>query len=137
MVHLSEVLGLTVFDADKQRVGKLDDMYCDPITGLMRFVRVKRNRETLMFSWSSVEVLSPELRKAELVPAARPLPSEEMAGEFIGLKRDVLDRVAELGGGGGVGEGPGRAKIGDAQRALQGERAAHQLAVDGVEAAVG
>ena len=91
MVHLSEVLSLAVLDADNHQLGKVDDLQIDPMTGLIRFVRVKRDRTTRLFPWSAVESFSPETRKIELSAGAEPVAGE-VPGELILLARDVLDR---------------------------------------------
>ena len=90
MVHLSEVLGLAALDADNRRVGKLHDLQIDPMTGLIRYLHVRRGRISQVYPWSAVEAFSPETRKLELSGGAQPLP--EVPGELILLARDVLDR---------------------------------------------
>ncbi len=92
MVHLSEVLGLAVLDADNCAVGKLHDFQIDPMTGLIRYLHVRRGRGSQVYPWSAVEAFSPETRKVELSGGCKPLPDAEVPAELILLARDVLDR---------------------------------------------
>jgi sporulation protein YlmC with PRC-barrel domain len=90
MVHLSEILGLPVLDAEGARFGRLDDLQVDPVLNRVDRVLVKRGREQVTFPWASVDTFSPEARRVTLAEGAQPAPPQE--GEAVLLKRDVLDR---------------------------------------------
>lgn len=90
MVHLSEILGLPVLDAEGARFGRLDDLQVDPVHNRVDRVLVKRGREQVVFPWASVDTFSPESRRVTLAEGAQPAPAQE--GEAVLLKRDVLDR---------------------------------------------
>lgn len=92
MVHLSEILGLPVFDSGNKRLGKLDDLRIDPLTGLVRQILIRRNSSTISAPWSQVETFSPGSRKVELREGAELGPAGECEGETLCVRRNVLDR---------------------------------------------
>lgn len=93
MMHLSEALGMPVFDADGRRVGRLVDLQVDAAQSRVRRLVVRRGRETVGYLWSGVEVFSPEHRRVELTPSAEAQAHPAVAErEVIQLRRDVLDR---------------------------------------------
>jgi sporulation protein YlmC with PRC-barrel domain len=92
MVHLSEILGLPVFDSENKRLGKLDDLRIDPLTGLVKHILIRRNGNTLSVFWSQIETFSPETRKVGLREGAEMLPAGGCEGETLCVKRNVLDR---------------------------------------------
>lgn len=92
MVHLSEILGLPVFDPENKRLGKLDDLRIDPLTGLVKHILIRRNGNVLTMPWDQIESFSPEARKVELRERAEVLPAGGCEGETLCVKRNVLDR---------------------------------------------
>jgi magnesium transporter len=92
MVHLSEILGLPVFDSENKRLGKLDDLRIDPLTGLVKQILIRRNGSTLSVPWSHVETFSPETRKVGLQAGVEMLPAGGCEGETLCVRRNVLDR---------------------------------------------
>lgn len=92
MVHLSEILGLPVFDPENRRLGRLDDLRIDPLTGLVRFILIRRNSDTTSVPWSQVETFSPESRKIDLRENAEMLPEGACEGETLCVRQNVLDR---------------------------------------------
>jgi sporulation protein YlmC with PRC-barrel domain len=92
MVHLSEVLGLPVLNADGSRVGRVDDLRVDSHRGVVDRLVIRVRGEARSLPWSSVASFSPEHRRVGLVEGA--VPGDWIGGESetICLKRDVLDR---------------------------------------------
>jgi magnesium transporter len=92
MVHLSEVLGLPVLDADGSRLGRVDDLRVDShravVDGLVLIIR----GETRSVPWIEVASFSPENRRVGLVAGSVPVDWTAGESETICLKRDVLDR---------------------------------------------
>lgn len=91
MVHLSEVLGLPVFDAEGTRVGRLDDLQVDAVLNRVDRVLVKQGKGPVAFPWTAIDSFSPEHRRVVLTERAEPLASNGDS-EAVHLKRDVLDR---------------------------------------------
>ncbi len=92
MVHLSEILGLPVFDSGNKRLGKLDDLRIDPLTGLVKQILIRRNGITVSAPWNQVETFSPGSRKVELREGAELRPAGGCEGETLCVRRNVLDR---------------------------------------------
>jgi magnesium transporter len=92
MVHLSEILGLPVFDSGSKRLGKLDDLRIDPLTGLVKQILIRRNGSTLSIPWNQIETFSPGSRKVELREGAEMVPAGSCEGETLCVRRNVLDR---------------------------------------------
>ncbi len=92
MVHLSEVLGLPIYDAEGSRVGRVDDLRVDSLRGIVDclVLRVRGNLRSV--PWSAVDSFSPEHRRVGLVEGAELSPWNGGVAETICLKRDVLDR---------------------------------------------
>jgi sporulation protein YlmC with PRC-barrel domain/CBS domain-containing protein len=92
MVHLSEILGLPVFDAEGSRVGRVDDLRVDSLRGAVESLLVRVRGETRSLVWSAVATFSPEHRRVGLVEGSSPIVWNGAEAETICLKRDVLDR---------------------------------------------
>jgi len=92
MLHLSEVLGLPVFDANGSRVGRVDDLRVDSHRGAVDVVILKARGGSRAVPWSAVASFSPEHRRVGLVDGAEPSPWNPGEPETLCLKRDVLDR---------------------------------------------
>ena len=92
MVHLSEILGLPVFDSANKRLGKLDDLRIDPLTGLVKYILIRRNGGALSVPWNQIGTFSPETRKVELREGVEVLPAGSCEGETLCVRRNVLDR---------------------------------------------
>jgi sporulation protein YlmC with PRC-barrel domain/CBS-domain-containing membrane protein len=92
MVHLSEILGLPVFDAEGSRAGRVDDLRVDSHRGAVDRLVLRVRGETRSVPWGDVAAFSPEHRRVVL--AERALPEAWSGGESdtICLRRDVLDR---------------------------------------------
>jgi magnesium transporter len=91
-VHLSEILGLPVFDPENRRLGRLDDLRIDPLTGLVRHILIRRNSDTMSVPWNQVETFSPENRKIDLRERAEMQPAVACEGETLCVRQNVLDR---------------------------------------------
>ncbi len=92
MLHLSEVLSLPVFDSEGSRLGRLEDLLIEPVTGQVRSVCLARDRESIGISWKSVTTFSPETRKVVISREAQRHAERGYEGDLICLKRNVLDR---------------------------------------------
>ena len=92
MVHLSEVLGLPVFDAEGSRIGRVDDLRVDSHRGSVEGLVLRIRGETRVLPWSAIESFSPENRRVGLIEHADPSPWNAGEPDVICLKRDVLDR---------------------------------------------
>ena len=92
MVHLSEVLGLPVLDADGSRVGRIDDLRVDSHRGVVQGLVVRVGGELRQAAWSDVASFSPEHRRVGLVEGSALAAWNGPEPETICLKRDVLDR---------------------------------------------
>jgi sporulation protein YlmC with PRC-barrel domain/CBS domain-containing protein len=92
MVHLSEVLSLPVLDSEGSRLGRLEDLWIDPVTGQVKSVCLARDGESVGISWKSVTTFSPETRKVVICKAAPLQSTPECEGDVICLKRNLLDR---------------------------------------------
>jgi magnesium transporter len=92
VVHVSEVLGLPVFDAEGTRLGRLDDIRVDPILNRVDGLLVKQRKMTVFFAWSAVETFSPELRRIVIAEHGAPQPINSTDSEAVLVKRDVLDQ---------------------------------------------
>ena len=92
MMHLSEILGLPVFDASGARVGRLEDLQVDSVQYRVEHVLVRRGRQTVSVPWSAIETFSPEARRVALAEGVVPTASGPAEIESVLLKRDVLDR---------------------------------------------
>jgi sporulation protein YlmC with PRC-barrel domain/CBS-domain-containing membrane protein len=92
MVHLSEVLGMPVVDAEGARVGRLDDLQVDTVANRVDQVLVRQRKGIVVaFPWPAVGTFSPEHRRARLEEHATP-SARGTDSEAVHLKRDVLDR---------------------------------------------
>lgn len=91
MIHLSEVLGMPVVDADGRRLGRLDDLQVDAERNRVERILVRCGKELSTGSWAAVELFSTEHRRVTLAEGAvlAPLTGEN---DSVLLKRDVLDR---------------------------------------------
>lgn len=92
MVHLSEILGLTVFDSQNDRLGKLDDLQIEPLTGMVESALIRSGSRFLRCLWSEVETFSSETRKMTLAESAAPREWAASEIDLIFLRRNVLDR---------------------------------------------
>jgi magnesium transporter len=92
MVHLSEVLGLPVFNADGSRVGRLDDLRVDSQRGAVDCLVLRIRGDVKSVPWNEILSFSPEHRRVVLVEGTKPSPWTGGESETICLKRDVLDR---------------------------------------------
>jgi len=92
MVHLSEVLGIPVLDADGVRLGKLDDLRVDSQRGVVDRLVFRNGGNLRTAAWTSVDAFSPEHRRVSLNETALPEPWVGPESETICLRRDVLDR---------------------------------------------
>ena len=92
MVHLSEVLGLPVLDAEGSRMGRVDDLRVDSHRGVVQGLVVRVGRELRQAAWSAVASFSPEHRRVGLVEGSGLAAWNGVDSETICLKRDVLDR---------------------------------------------
>jgi magnesium transporter len=92
MVHLSEVLGMPVLDAEGARVGRVDDLRVDSQRGVVDRLIIKGGGSVRSVTWSSIASFSPEHRRVALVDGANVVPWDGPESETICLKRDVLDR---------------------------------------------
>ena len=72
MVHLSEILGLPVFNADGSRVGRLDDLRVDAHRWAVDCLVLRIRGEVRSVPWSDVLSFSPEHRRVVLVEGAKP-----------------------------------------------------------------
>jgi sporulation protein YlmC with PRC-barrel domain len=92
MIHLSEVLGLPVFDAQGARLGRVDDLRVDSHRGGVLGLVVRVRGDARSVPWNAVESFSPEHRRVGLVEHAEPAAWNAAEPDVICLKRDVLDR---------------------------------------------
>jgi sporulation protein YlmC with PRC-barrel domain/CBS-domain-containing membrane protein len=92
MVHLSEVLGLPVFDADGARIGRVDDLRVDSHRGTVEGIVLRIRGELRALPWRAIESFSPEHRRVSLIEHAQPGPWNAGEPDVLCLKRDVLDR---------------------------------------------
>jgi magnesium transporter len=92
MVHLSEVLGLRVHDAEGVRVGRLDDLRVDSQKGVVDRIVIRGRRGIRSVAWASIDSFSPEHRRVGLHSGVEPDPWDGGEPETLCLKRDVLDR---------------------------------------------
>ena len=88
--HLSEVLGLAVFDAEGIRIGRVDDLQIDPEQSRVDRVIVRRRRELVAVRWSELDSFSLETRQITLSGHAEAVAADN--GDSVLLRRDVLDR---------------------------------------------
>ncbi len=91
MVHLSEILNISVVDTAGARVGRLHDMQVDSLRSRVEWIVIRSGRSMLRVPWGDVDTLSPLGRKVSLVESAAPGPYEPN-GDFLHLRRDLLDR---------------------------------------------
>jgi sporulation protein YlmC with PRC-barrel domain/CBS domain-containing protein len=92
MLHLSEILGLPVFNADGSRVGRLDDLRVEPQRWAVDCIVLQIRGEFRWVPWIDVLSFSAEHRRVVLVEGTEPSPWNGGPSETIYLKRDVLDR---------------------------------------------
>jgi magnesium transporter len=92
MVYLSEVLGVTVFDAEGARLGRVDDLHVDTVLNRVDRLLVRHGKSIVAFPWSAIETFAPESRRVTLIAQAEPEPVNALDIETVHLKRDVLDR---------------------------------------------
>jgi magnesium transporter len=92
MVHLSEVLGIPVFDADASRLGRIDDLRVDSQRAAVDMIVLRARKGLAQLPWSAVSSFSPEHRRVALAPGATPSVWGGGVAETICLRRDVLDR---------------------------------------------
>jgi magnesium transporter len=92
MVHLSEVLGLMVVDTDGKRLGALDDLQVEPLTGVVRNLSLRSGADRRKAPWMNVESLSVETRKVIIAKGTEFEQLTEGQDDLIRLKSDVLDR---------------------------------------------
>ncbi len=92
MVHLSEVLGLIVVDTEGDRLGTLDDLQAEPLTGIVRSLTLRSRGNRQKTSWKNVDTFSPETRKVIIANGKGFEPFIEGQDDLIRLKADVLDR---------------------------------------------
>lgn len=92
MVHVSELLGLAVFDAEGTSLGRLDDIRVDPILNRVDGFLVKQRKTMVAFAWSAVGTFSSELRRIVLAEHGAPQAANSADSEAVLLKRDVLDQ---------------------------------------------
>ncbi len=92
MVHLSEVLGLTVVDTNGERFGTLDDLQAEPVTGIVRTLTLRSGGIRRKTRWKNVDTFSPEARKIIIAKGTEFEPVTEAQDDLIRLKADVLDR---------------------------------------------
>jgi magnesium transporter len=92
MVHLSEVLGLPVLNADGARMGRVDDLRVDSHRGVVDGLVLRVGRELRSTPWSAVASFSPEHRRVGLVEGSQLAVWSGSEPETICLRRDVLDR---------------------------------------------
>jgi len=94
MIHVSEVLALPVVDAGHQRLGRVDDLVVDSAHGWVEHLVVRTGDARSVLPWSQVAALSPEQGRVVLAEGASPRPLEGNGtdGDFLCLRRDVLDR---------------------------------------------
>jgi sporulation protein YlmC with PRC-barrel domain len=92
MVHLSEILGLPVVDADGVRVGRIDDLRVDSHRAVVDGLVIRVRGELRSIGWGAVATFSPEHRRVGLATGAVPAVWKAGESETICLKRDVLDR---------------------------------------------
>jgi CBS domain-containing protein len=91
-VHLSEVLGLPVLDAEGARIGKVDDLRVDSHRAIVDSVLIKKNRTRSRVPWSLIEAFSPEHRRVTLAEGAALTPWGGPEPDTLCLRREVLDR---------------------------------------------
>ena len=92
MLHLSEVLGLPVLDADGSRLGRVDDLRVDSHRAVVDGLVLRGRGEATWVPWGAVLSFSPEHRRVGLVDGAVPSVWKAGESETICLRRDVLDR---------------------------------------------
>jgi sporulation protein YlmC with PRC-barrel domain len=92
MVHLSEVLGLPVFDAEGSRIGRVDDLRVDSHRGSVEGLVLRIRGEVRSVPWRAIDSFSPEHRRVSLIEHADPSPWNPGEPDVICLRRDVLDR---------------------------------------------
>jgi magnesium transporter len=92
MVHLSEVLGMPVLDAEGRRVGRVDDLRVDSQRWVVDRLIVKGGGSVRAVPWSSIASFSPEHRRVSLADGAIAVAWGGPESETLCLKRDVLDR---------------------------------------------
>lgn len=92
MVHLSEILGLPIFDAEGKKIGRLKDLQLDPNLNRVERLLVHKGGATRFFPWTAVGSFSPEHRRVTLTEEAQPLEAAPGELEATQLRRDVLDR---------------------------------------------
>lgn len=102
MVHLSEVLGLPVVDAEGERVGKIDDLQIDPVSSRVDRVLVRTSTGVAGYAWPAIDTFSPESRRVSLVEGATP---QNGPGTAAGAG---AGSGAGPPGGPGLGSAPGR-----------------------------
>ncbi len=92
MLHLSEVLGVPVLDAEGIRLGRVDDLRVDAARQVVDRVLVRSRAGAAAYAWGSVETFSPQNRRVVLAAGASPSLGSADEPETLCLKRDVLDR---------------------------------------------
>lgn len=92
MVHLSEILGLPVLDAEGARLGRVDDLRVDSHRAFVDRLVLRGSGGTSSVPWNEVATFSPENRRVALAGGAAPAAWNGGESETICLKRDVLDR---------------------------------------------
>ncbi len=91
MVHVSEVLGLPVFDAAGTRVGRVQDLQVDSQRARVEWLLLRERSGMSRVSWGSVASLSPLTRRVALAPGAQ-RAAIEANGDLVRLRRDLLDK---------------------------------------------
>ena len=92
MVHLSEILRMPVTDAEGLRVGRVDDLRVDSQRGIVDQIIVRAGTSTSSVRWDAVGAFSPEHRRVVLAEGVQPERWTGAEGDFLCLKRHVLDR---------------------------------------------
>jgi sporulation protein YlmC with PRC-barrel domain len=72
MVHLSEILGLPVLDAEGVRVGRVDDLRVDSHRAVVDGLVIRVRGELRSVGWAQVASFSPEHRRVGLATGSVP-----------------------------------------------------------------
>src|SRR5436190_1264797 len=91
MVHVSEVLGLPVFDAAGVRVGRVEDLQVDSLRSRVEWILVRDGSKRTRVPWGFVASLSPLTRRVTLASGA-PFAASDANGDLMQLRRDLLDK---------------------------------------------